>query len=99
MFGSVVKITNVCAGTAGVAYSNSATPLAYGTDACVVQATVLDDNAVRITALALDGADNLWVRPWFAHYSPSSAMGASLLVTLLTWTPFGPTCRTALYQS
>ena len=60
---SVVKILNSGSGcstsnavTAG-SWTGSTSP-----DGCVVQYTALSSSAVTITALALDGADNLWVR-------------------------------------
>lgn len=66
---SVVKIKNVCSGTAGTDYSNGPTTLlpwavdaASSPDDCVVQYTTLADNTLTITALAIDGSDNLWVR-------------------------------------
>ena len=65
---SVVKIKNVCTGTAGTAYSNSNTKVGTwatgvtSADACVVQYTALNNNALTISAMAIDGADSLWVR-------------------------------------
>ena len=73
---SVVKIKNVCTGTAGTDYSVSSTPIAWTSgstspDKCVVQYTLLSDSALVITAIGLDGADNLWVRPVLEHASLS----------------------------
>jgi hypothetical protein len=66
---SVVKIKNVCTGTAGTDYSDGPTVVlpwdvnaASSPDNCVVQYTTLTDHALTINALAIDGSDNLWVR-------------------------------------
>lgn len=73
---SVVKIMNVCNGTAGKHYSNGATTFLWSsgrasTDACVVQYTALSDSTLTITALAIDGADNLWVRHVYERWNCS----------------------------
>lgn len=65
---SVVKVKSLCSGAAGIDYSDGPTAIAWtsgstSTDSCVVQYTTLSDNSVTITALAIDGADNLWVWP------------------------------------
>lgn len=63
-----MKIKKACSGTSGTNYSNGSTKLldwavgnATSTDSCVVQYTTLTDNTLTITALAIDGSDNLWV--------------------------------------
>lgn len=60
---SVVKIKNTgCTGST----TNAVTPWATGTtspDNCAVYYTTLDDNKVTISAMAIDGEDNLWVCP------------------------------------
>ena len=60
--GSVVKILNSGSGCSTdntvASWSGATSP-----DGCVVQYTTLDVNTVTISALAIDGADNLWVRP------------------------------------
>ena len=64
--GSLVKIQNSgCTGTTSTSVALTGTWASGATspDGCVVQYTVLDDNLVTISAIAVDGADNLWVRP------------------------------------
>ena len=82
---SVVKIKNSgCTGsTDNTLFAGSWTG-STSNDGCVVQFTELDDNAVTISAIALDGADNLWVCP--APHMP-------LLSVIATKTPPSPRCR------
>ena len=62
--GSVVKVLNSGTGCStgntlkAGSWTGNTSP-----DNCVVQFTALDVNTVAISALAIDGADNLWVRP------------------------------------
>ena len=61
---SVVKIkSSGCTGSTSSVLTAGTWTGTVSPDNCVVQYTTLDSNAVTISALAIDGADNLWVRP------------------------------------